>query len=202
MNDALCKLPKLKTLFCQRLFSKGNIYIGKSCLVGRVISSFFFFVEFVEAMIEAYPIVENLRLRRPTYHHIPFQPDQTPIFSCFRFPHLTSLSLCGFHLLDGAVLLPVRVHFQFVIQVHLNDYIFGIFRSSKGAQSWRSSTWILTHWIQHLFHQTWNSLSVLLPSYVISDNFRTQFIVICIYYDNYYLYLCHSDWFSNTVITP
>jgi len=69
-------------------------------------SFIFFFAEFVEAMTEAYPIVEELRL---TNRHQTIPPDHTAaILSAFRFPHLTFLKLCNFQLLDGAALLPVK----------------------------------------------------------------------------------------------
>ena len=64
-----------------------------------------FVVEFVEAMTEAYPILEDLRL---TFYETTIPSDHTAILSAFRFPHLTSLSLCEIQLLDGAALIPVN----------------------------------------------------------------------------------------------
>ena len=174
MNDAVCKLPKLKTFSCERHISKGNIYwIVPS---DRESNYFlFFFAEFVEAMTEAYPIVEDLRLTANRRKTIP--PDHTPILSAFRFPHLTFLSLSNFQLLDGAALLPVKFEVTFVIEAHLSYFICCIFRSSKSAQSWRAFILILMHWIQNLSRLTWNFLLLLLPSYVILGNFRSFFFL-------------------------
>ena len=111
MNDAVCKLPKLKSFSCQRLISKGNKLESHVRLELSIISDSF--AEFMEGITEAYPIVEYLRLT--TYRHKTIPPDHTPILTALRFPHLTSLSLSNFQLLDGAALLPVRFKVQFRI---------------------------------------------------------------------------------------
>ncbi len=64
-------------------------------------------------MTDAYPIVEDLRLENRINRRIP--PDHQAILSAFRFPHLTSLSLCNFQLLDGASLLTVKL----ILSIHL-----------------------------------------------------------------------------------
>lgn len=99
----------------------GKVTIYWKVLYYRKTNYFLFIVEFVEAMTDAYPIVEDLLLKNSHLKSIP--STHTSILSAFRFPHLTSLSLSGFQLLDGAALLPVRIEVSFVIQVHFNYFI-------------------------------------------------------------------------------
>ncbi len=65
-------------------------------------------------------------------------------------------------------------------QIHIYYFICCIFRSSKGAQSWRSSIWIRMRWMRHLSRQTWNCSSLLLPNFAIFGNFRIFFLLVCL----------------------
>ena len=73
-------------------------------------------------MTEAYPIMEELWLT--TYRHKTIPPDHTPILSAFCFPHLTSLKLSNFQLLDGAALVPVNFEISLELNYVISKSIF------------------------------------------------------------------------------
>jgi len=69
-------------------------------------------IAYIEAMTEAYPNLEIPKFT--TGHHVTIPCDDTVLFALC-FPKLTSLTLCGFGLGDGAVLLEVNVEVNVVV---------------------------------------------------------------------------------------
>ena len=122
-------------------------------LLNTLLSNYFiFYAEFVEAMVEAYPNLKILWL----YSCNPFLnkrvlPDGNAVISTFRFPHLTTLSLRNFQLLDGSALISVKWKVSLIYYSSSLNLV--VFRSSKDPRSWRWFSWRQILFI-HLLHQT------------------------------------------------
>jgi len=107
---AVCKLQKLESFNCGRHYiSKGVILFTRKLFIKKLLNFFIFYTEFVEGMAEAYPILKILRL---TTYLATLPADGKAVFSAFRFPHLTTLSLCNLQLLDGSALISVKSKFS------------------------------------------------------------------------------------------
>ena len=87
-------------------------YLLKSCFLLQyrhlIILLCTYFIAFIEAMTEAYPMLEILDLKTRRDPSIP--SDHKAILSAFRFPNLAFLILDNFQLFDGAGLISVNRH--------------------------------------------------------------------------------------------
>ena len=137
-NDAVCKLPKLKSFSCERgAMSKGNVL---SVIVEQTIELIdYLFSGFVDAITESYPNLEVLELT--TYRNKTSPPDDRAL-SAITFSKLTKLSLRGFQLQDGAALLEVKSCFllSFYHRSSLIAFHFLNFRLSMSAPNWKFCT--------------------------------------------------------------
>lgn len=80
--------------------------------ISLLINLAYYNVEFVEAMIEAYPNLEILQLA--TYYQEMARPFDDTVLSALSFPKLVSLTLTNFKLEQGSFLLKVNAAIQSV----------------------------------------------------------------------------------------
>ena len=126
-------------------------------------------------MAKAYPNLEILRVRT---EFISLPQDDNAGLSAFRFPHLTTLSLCNLQLQNGSALISVKSKVSFNIHNLLQFVSCFYIRLSKDAPSWKWFFWRQNQLIHRFSQRTLSFFSNWLPNCVVSGNTRLVFLIM------------------------